>query len=188
MTSENNNNNQPTTNYEANRQNNDNPDDDSKEQHPTTDTSNEQPAGKSSTTTGTEIPSTKKEKQTQTKVITNENETEVQKTADTTQCIQIVSQLGVTDPAKAEQVCQLLMQSFVDSYNTPPANKSMGSPQPPQSGQIGSVDEANKIIAKHVATIEKLQDDLRLSKKSDKSDTQRIAELEEQIKTFEWYT
>jgi uncharacterized coiled-coil protein SlyX len=186
--SQNNNNKQsePTTNYEANRQNNDNPDDDSTEQHPNTDTSNEQPAGKSSSSSsssaaaGAEQPTISKEKQTQTKVITNENETEVKKTADTSQCIQILAQVGLQDPAQAEQVCQMIQQSFVDSYNTPAQNKSMGSP--PQSGQISSVDELNKTIAKQAATIEKLNDDLKLTKRNDKSDTQRIAELEEQIK------
>lgn len=173
---QNQNNQQPTTNYEANRQNNDNPDNDSKEPQPTTDTSNEQPAG-----VERPIVNAKKQQQTETKVITNEENQEVKKTADTSQCIQIISQLGVQGQ-QAEQVCQMLMQSFVDSYNTPNAGKSMG---PPTSGQTGSVDELNKTIAKQAATIEKLNDDLKLSKKSDKSDTQRIAELEEQINTLQ---
>ena len=186
---QNNNQNQPepTTNYEANRQNNvDNKDNDDKRQQPNPDTSNEQPAGK--TATGEEQTKANS-KQTETKVITTETETtndkekDVKKTADTSKCIQIISQLGVQDPAQAEQVCQMLMQSFVDSYNQPNQTKSMG---PPTSGQVGStvVDELNKTIAKQAATIEKLNDDLKLTKKNDKSDTQRIAELEEQIKSL----
>lgn len=129
---------------------------------------------------------TNNDKQTETKVITNE----VKKlTADTTQCIQIIGQLGVQGP-QAEQVCQLIMQSFVDSYNTPNAGKSMNpSSPPPQSGQMGSVsssvEELNKQISKHVATIEKLQDDLKSYKKNDKTDLQRIAELEDQVKVLQ---
>ena len=107
------------------------------------------------------------------------------KVAGMPECIQIFQQNGVQDPKQAEQICKLAAQALLDKQqpNQPPgAGGAPGGGGPPRApGQFGSVTEYEKELAKYEAKVAELTDQLKTYKKGDKTDAQRIAELEEQV-------
>jgi hypothetical protein len=107
------------------------------------------------------------------------------KVAGMPECIQIFQQNGVQDPQQAEQICKLAAQALLDKQQQqpgqPPAGGSSGAGGGPRNtGQFGSIDY-EKELAKYEAKVAELTDQLKTYKKGDKTDAQRIAELEEQV-------
>jgi hypothetical protein len=110
------------------------------------------------------------------------------KVAGMPECIQIFQQNGVQDPQQAEQICKLAAQALLDKQQQqpgqPPAGGSSGAGGGPRNtGQFGSIDY-EKELAKYEAKVAELNDQLKTYKKGDKTDAQRIAELEEQVTTL----
>jgi hypothetical protein len=112
------------------------------------------------------------------------------KIAGMPECIQIFQQNGVQDPQQAEQICKLAAQALMDKQeqqnpNAPPGAAPGGGYKPggpPRSpGQFGSVTEYEKELAKYEARVADLTEQLKTYKKGDKTDAQRIAELEDQV-------
>ena len=109
------------------------------------------------------------------------------KVAGMAECVQIFQQNGVQDPAQAQQICKLAAQALMENQQQqqgqPPGggfgNKSQGPPRAP--GQFGSVTEYEKELARYEAKVAELTDQLKTYKKGDKTDAQRIAELEDQV-------
>ena len=110
------------------------------------------------------------------------------KVAGMAECVQIFQQNGVQDPAQAQQICKLAAQALMENQQQqqPPGgggggfgNKSQGPPR--GTGQFGSVTEYEKELAKYEAKVAELTDQLKTYKKGDKTDAQRIAELEDQV-------
>ena len=110
------------------------------------------------------------------------------KVAGMPECIQIFQQNGVQDPQQAEQICKLAAQALLDKQQQqpgqPPAGGgTSGGGGPRNTGQFGSIDY-EKELAKYEAKVAELTDQLKTFKKGDKTDAQRIAELEEQVSDF----
>jgi hypothetical protein len=99
------------------------------------------------------------------------------------ECVQIFTQNGVT-PDQSVQICKLaakaLMENQEQQGQPPQGNKPAGN-GPGISGQFGSVTDYEKEIAKQEIKIGQLTEELRNYKKGDKTDAQRIAELEETV-------
>lgn len=123
----------------------------------------------------------KTEKETEeTTTVTKEAAEVGLKVAGMQECIQIFQQNGV-DPNQAGQICKLAAQALMDNQNGQPGGAQGGQGAPKSPGQFGSVNEFDKLLAKKDLQIEKLSEELKHFKKNDKSDAQRIAELEEQL-------
>ena len=108
------------------------------------------------------------------------------KVAGMAECVQIFQQNGVQDPAQAQQICKLAAQALMENQqqqnqpNQPPAGGgSQGAPR--GTGQFGSVTEYEKELAKYEAKVADLTEQLKTYKKGDKTDAQRIAELEDTV-------
>ena len=100
------------------------------------------------------------------------------KVAGMQECVNIFQQNGV-DPQQAGQICKLAAQALMDNQNQQaPGGGVQGQPKP--SGQFGSTD-IDKLLEKKNLQIEKLTAELKDLKKNDKTDAQRIAELEELV-------
>ncbi len=110
------------------------------------------------------------------------------KVAGMAECVQIFQQNGVQDPQQAQQICKLAAQALMENQNNnnqqqPPAGGGGGSQRPPP-GQFGSVTEYEKEITKQELKIAELTEELKKYRKNDKTDAQRIAELEETVNTL----
>lgn len=108
------------------------------------------------------------------------------KVAGMEECVQIFTQNGVT-PDQSVQICKLaakaLMENQQGQQGQPPGGgaKTQGN-GPGISGQFGStVTDYEKEIAKQEVKIGQLTEELRNYKKGDKTDAQRIAELEDTV-------
>ena len=104
------------------------------------------------------------------------------KMAGMEECVQIFTQNGVT-PDQSVQICKLAAKALMENQEQNPqaqGNKPAGS-GPGISGQFGSVTDYEKEIAKQEIKIGQLTEELRNYKKGDKTDAQRIAELEETV-------
>jgi hypothetical protein len=132
---------------------------------------------------------TTKETETETKETTTKTAAEeiAAKVAGIPECIQVFQQNGVQDPQQAEQICKLAAQALLDKQQQqPPAggSPSNGNGPPRSPGQFGSVTEYEKELARYEAKVADLTEQLKTYKKGDKTDAQRIAELEEQVTTI----
>jgi hypothetical protein len=134
----------------------------------------------------------KEEKETETETATTEvtsKEAEVVgiKVAGMEECVQIFQQNGV-QPDQAMQICKLAAQALMDNNqqnnNNPQGGSRSSANGPSPSGQFGSVTEYEKELTKHQLKISELQEELKRYKKDDKTDAQRIAELEETVNTL----
>jgi hypothetical protein len=130
---------------------------------------------------------TTKETETETKETTEKTAAQdiALKVAGMPECIQIFQQNGVQDPAQAQQICKLAAQALLDKQqdpNQPPGGAPSNGNGPPRSpGQFGSVTEYEKELARYETKVAELTDQLKTYKKGDKTDAQRIAELEDQV-------
>lgn len=108
------------------------------------------------------------------------------KVAGMAECVQIFQQNGVQDPAQAQQICKLAAQALMENQNQqqqPPAGgQQQGAPK--GTGQFGSVADYEKELARYELKVAQLTDELKTYKKGDKTDAQRIAELEETVNTL----
>jgi hypothetical protein len=121
----------------------------------------------------------------ETKEVTKTAEEIAVKVAGMPECIQVFQQNGVQDPQQAEQICKLAAQALLDKQQQQQPGAG-GSPSngngPPRSpGQFGSITEYEKELAKYEAKVAELNEQLKTYKKGDKTDAQRIAELEETV-------
>ena len=132
--------------------------------------------------TVTQEKTTKETEETTTKTAAEEVALKV---AGMPECIQIFQQNGVQDPQQAEQICKLAAQALLDKQQQqpgqPPAGGGGQQGAPRGTGQFGSVTEYEKELARYEAKVAELTDQLKTYKKGDKTDAQRIAELEEQV-------
>jgi len=116
--------------------------------------------------------------------VTKEAETVGVKVAGMNECVQIFQQNGV-QPDQAMQICKLAAQALMDNQQNQqqqPGSGGAGSQQgaPRGTGQFGSVDY-EKELARYEAKVAELTDQLKTYKKGDKTDAQRIAELEDTV-------
>lgn len=119
----------------------------------------------------------------ETKEVTKEAAEIAVKVAGIPECIQIFQQNGVQDPQQAEQICKLAAQALLEKQPQPPGGgQQQGAPR--GTGQFGSVTEYEKELARYEAKVADLTEQLKTYKKGDKTDAQRIAELEEQVTTL----
>jgi len=103
------------------------------------------------------------------------------KMAGMEECVQIFTQNGVT-PDQSVQICKLAAKALMENQQQDPQGGSKPSGNGPGiSGQFGSVADYEKEIAKQEIKIGQLTEELRNYKKGDKTDAQRIAELEETV-------
>jgi hypothetical protein len=127
----------------------------------------------------------------ETKEVTKEGSAQdiALKVAGMPECIQIFQQNGVQDPAQAQQICKLAAQALLENQEQKPPGAG-GAPGgggngPPRSpGQFGSITEYEKELARYEAKVAELNEQLKTYKKGDKTDAQRIAELEDQVTTL----
>jgi len=110
------------------------------------------------------------------------------KVAGMPECIQIFQQNGVQDPQQAQQICKLAAQALMENQDQNQQQTNGGgfggktqTGAPKGSGQFGSVTEYEKELAKYEAKVAELTDQLKTYKKGDKTDAQRIAELEDTV-------
>jgi hypothetical protein len=110
------------------------------------------------------------------------------KVAGMPECIQIFQQNGVQDPAQAQQICKLAAQALLENQEQKPPGAggapSAGNGPPRSPGQFGSITEYEKELARYEAKVAELNEQLKTYKKGDKTDAQRIAELEDQVTTL----
>src|SRR5215212_1118549 len=125
----------------------------------------------------------------ESKEVTKEAAQEIAiKVAGMPECIQIFQQNGVQDPQQAQQICKLAAQALMenqDQNQQPGGGGGFGGKTqtgaPKGSGQFGSVTEYEKELARYEAKVAELTDQLKTYKKGDKTDAQRIAELEDTV-------
>jgi hypothetical protein len=118
---------------------------------------------------------------TEEKSVEKEAEAVAARVAGMEECVQIFQQNGV-QPDQAMQICKLAAQALMDQQNqqqTPNGGQQQGAPK--GTGQFGSVTHYEKELAKQETRIAELQEELKTYKKGDKTDAQRIAELEDQV-------
>jgi hypothetical protein len=133
---------------------------------------------------------TTKETETETKETTTKTATAEEiaiKVAGMAECVQIFQQNGVQDPQQAQQICKLAAQALMENQDPskqPPAGGGQTQGAPRGTGQFGSVTEYEKELARYEAKVADLTEQLKTYKKGDKTDAQRIAELEEQVTTL----
>jgi hypothetical protein len=122
---------------------------------------------------------------TTTKEVTKTAEEVAIKIAGMAECVQIFQQNGVQDPTQAQQICKLAAQALMENQQQqqPPSGGSQvqGQGAPKNTGQFGSVTEYEKELAKYEAKVADLTEQLKTYKKGDKTDAQRIAELEDTV-------
>lgn len=110
------------------------------------------------------------------------------KIAGMAECVQIFQQNGVQDPQQAQQICKLAAQALMENQNQnqPPngGTQVQGQGAPKNTGQFGSVADYEKELARYELKVAQLNDELKTYKKGDKTDAQRIAELEETVNTL----
>jgi hypothetical protein len=136
------------------------------------------------TTTETEQETTNKEV---TKTAAAAVEEVAIKVAGMAECVQIFQQNGVQDPAQAQQICKLAAQALMENQQQNQPNggtQVQGQGAPKNTGQFGSVTEYEKELTKHELKIAELTEELKKYRKNDKTDAQRIAELEETVTTL----
>jgi hypothetical protein len=129
---------------------------------------------------GQTVVTTSKTKEEETKSVDKEAEAVAARVAGMEECVQIFQQNGV-QPDQAMQICKLAAQALMDQQNQNTPNgggQQQGAPK--GTGQFGSIDY-EKQLAKQETRIAELQEELKTYKKGDKTDAQRIAELEEQV-------
>ena len=134
-----------------------------------------------------QVTKTTTDKESSTEVTKEAAESVAVKLAGMNECIQIFQQNGIQDPQQATQICKLAAQAFAENQNPNPnggagaGGQQQGAPR--GTGQFGSaaVAEYEKEIARYEAKVADLQDQLKGYKKSDKTEAQRIAELEETV-------
>ena len=130
---------------------------------------------------------TNKETEEETKEVTKQTAEEIAiKVAGMAECVQIFQQNGVQDPQQAQQICKLAAQALMENQDqqgkTPGGGPSNGNGPPRGTGQFGSTAaEYEKELTKKELLIADLQEKLKSLKKDDKTDAQRIAELEETV-------
>lgn len=132
------------------------------------------------------VKTTNKETEESTEVTKQASEIAV-KVAGMAECVQIFQQNGVQDPAQAQQICKLAAQALMENQEQPGQPKppggapSNGNGPPRSPGQFGSITEYEKELAKYEAKVADLTEQLKTYKKGDKTDAQRIAELEDTV-------
>jgi hypothetical protein len=118
--------------------------------------------------------------------VTKEAETVGVRVAGMEECVAIFQQNGV-QPDQAAQICKLAAQALMDNQQQQQqpgqqpgqAAPARGAPKPP--GQFGSVTDYEKELTKQELKIAELTEQLKNYRKDDKSDAQRIAELEDTV-------
>lgn len=107
------------------------------------------------------------------------------KMAGMEECVQIFTQNGVA-PDQSVQICKLAAKALMENQQESPeggGGRNTGN-GPGISGQFGSTQQIadyEKEIAKQEVKIGQLMDELKTYKKGDKTDAQRIAELEDTV-------
>lgn len=109
------------------------------------------------------------------------------KVAGMEECVQIFTQNGVS-PDQSVQICKLAAKALMDNQQQEQpgggGNRNTSGNGPGISGQFGSISDYEKEIAKQEVKIGQLMDELKTYKKGDKTDAQRIAELEDTVSTL----
>lgn len=102
------------------------------------------------------------------------------------ECVQIFVQNGVQQD-QSVQICKLAAKALMENQPSQQQQPGAGGgnrPSPGISGQFGQIADYEKEIAKQEVKIGQLMDELKQYKKGDKTDAQRIAELEDTVSTL----